>query len=661
MSLPEAGLSGRRLIISVVLMTALLVLAWFVYRPALSGTFLLDDLPNLSDLEVVDDAKSARDFVLSGRAGPLGRPLALASFAVQSTSWDSGARPFLRINILIHLLNGLLLYLFIRQLARELHTRQSDTEFVALVTAAIWLLMPLLASSTLMVVQRMTTLSATFMLAGLTGYLLARRSLESSPKAALGGMSAALILATLLAVLTKENGALLPVLVLVLEATLLTPPQRLSKFRWRAWSAAFLVAPTFLILAFLASQASYSDDMVLRRDFTAWERLLTESRVLWDYAINAFFPRPAHFGPFHDTYEIARSLFEPATLVAAASWLCLIAGALVTRRKFPVAAFAVLWFVAGHLLESTTYPLELYFEHRNYLPIIGPVFALTYAASRVSGVYRKYARGALVLYTLVNTGVLFAITSLWGMPLQAATYWYVQQPDSVRTVTALATAQLREMGPGVAVITLEEFASRNPEHAYIRIPELTFACIGAPDRDNSAKLERLRADLPSVVFSHAALNMLDKLLTTVAQEDCAGVSKEDVTVLAYALLSNPRYGNSIDYRRSHHMLMARMAEMAGETEVTLEHLTQAIDYGPSDDLNMMMVTTLVAARRFDEARVYIESALDSLPWQPLRRYNSRKNLEQLKDYANELERLAQSDNKPRSNDTVEGDGHESSK
>jgi len=655
MNLLQPDATRRRLIISVILMTAVLVLSWFVYRPALSGTFLLDDFPNLGDLEIVDDAKSARDFVLSGSAGPLGRPLALASFAVQSTSWDSGAKPFLRINILIHLLNGLLLYLFIRQLARELCTRQSDIEFVALATAAIWLLMPLLASSTLLVVQRMTTLSATFMLAGLNGYLFCRRSIGSSPNAALGCMSAALVIATLLAVLTKENGALLPVLVLAMEVTLLTPPPRLPKFRWRAWSAVFLLAPTLLILVFLISQVSYSDNMVLRRDFTAWERLLTESRILWDYALNAFVPRPAHFGPFHDTYPITRSLLEPTTLAAAVSWLLLISGAFIWRRRYPVAAFAVLWFVAGHLLESTTYPLELYFEHRNYLPIIGPVFALTYALFRVRGTYMKYARGALLLYTLVITGVLFGITSQWGMPLQAATYWHVQKPDSVRAAMALATVQLTEMGPGVAIITLQEFASRNPEHAYTRIPALTLTCIGAPDRDNSAILERLRTELPSVVFSFAAFNMLDKLLTTVAQENCAGVNTEDVAVLAYALLSNPNFGSSVDYRQSHHMLMARMAEMAGETEATLEHLTQAIDYGPSDDLNMMMVTTLVAARRFDEAREYIESALDRLPWQPLRRYNGRKNLEQLNDYANELERLVQFGNEPLFDNPTEND------
>ena len=645
----------------VVLVTALLTLGWFVYQPAMSGTFLLDDLPNLGGLEVVDDAQSARDFVLSGKAGPLGRPVALASFAAQASAWEDGATAFLRMNVLIHLLNGLLLYLFVRQLARELDLDPGRTEFMALATAAFWLLMPLLASSTLMVVQRMTTLSATFVLAGLNGYLLSRRRIGASPNAALVGMSAALILATLLAVLTKESGALLPLLVLVLEATLLAPPQRLLSIRWRAWWAVFLLAPSLLLLVFLISQASYSENMAMRRDFTAWERLLTESRILWEYLVNAFVARPGQYGPFHDAYPVARSLLEPATLAAAVSWILLIAGAFIWRRRYPVAAFAVLWFVAGHSLESTTYPLELYFEHRNYVPIVGPVFALAYAASGITGVYMKYARGAMLLYVVLNAGVLFGITSLWGNPVQAATYWYVQQPDSVRTATTLANVQLLEMGPGVAIITLQEFASRYPEHAYVRIPELTLACINWPDRDSSAAVERLEADLPSTAFSYTALNMLDQLLVAIAQENCTNVAEEDVATLAAALLSNPRYGGNAHYSQLHHMLMARMADIAGDTEVTLEHLTEAANYGPSDDLHMMLLTTLIRARRFDEARAYIESALNELPWQPLRRHNTRKNLEQLKHYANELEGLVQSGDTPRSNDTTESDHHDSSK
>jgi hypothetical protein len=48
------------------------------------------------------------------------------------------------------------------------------------------------------------------------------------------------------------------------------------------------------------------------------------------------------------------------------------------RKRFPIVAFAVLWFLVGHSLESTVFPLEIIHEHRNYLPALGPLLALTY-------------------------------------------------------------------------------------------------------------------------------------------------------------------------------------------------------------------------------------------------------------------------------------------
>jgi hypothetical protein len=619
---------------------ALLTVGWFVYRPALGGMFLLDDASNLGDLSTVTDFESAVNFALSGSGGPLGRPLALATFAPQASDWDSNAAAFLSVNVFIHLLNGFLLYLLARQLTRGLPLARDNVNFLALTTAACWLFMPLLASSTLMVVQRMTTLSATFVLGGLNGYLFARRSLDASPNAALAGMSGALVVATLLAVLTKENGALLPVLVLVMEMTLLSPPRQLPERRWKAWSSAFLLAPALLIVIFLISQVSYSDNMVLRRGFTGWERLLTESRILWEYLINAFFARPERLGPFHDAYPVARSLFEPTTLIAILSWPLLVVVAIVVRRKYPVAAFAALWFVGGHLLESTTYPLELYFEHRNYVPIIGPVFALAYAASSIGGAYEKYARSALLLYILVNAGVSFSVTSLWGNPLHAATHWHAQQPASVRAATTLAARQMSQMGPEVAMITLQEFALRHPEHSYIRIPELTVACMVTPNRNHAALLEQLESELPTIAFSYTVVTMLDELLSVIIQKNCATVEPSDVAALASAILSSPRFGGNDHYLQLHHMLMARISRLTGDTATTLEHLGKAGAYSPGDDLNMMTVTTLVAAHRFDEAREFIEMAQEHLPWQPLRRYNSRNKLVQLSEYVNAAEKQA---------------------
>ena len=72
---------------------AILLLTWVSYQPALSGAFQLDDAQNLVGLAVVEDSASFADFVLSGTAGPGGRPLALLSFAMQADEWQNGAPP----------------------------------------------------------------------------------------------------------------------------------------------------------------------------------------------------------------------------------------------------------------------------------------------------------------------------------------------------------------------------------------------------------------------------------------------------------------------------------------------------------------------------------------------------------------------------------------
>jgi hypothetical protein len=619
---------------------ALLAAGWFVYRPALTGTFLLDDLPTLGDLGSVNDLNSALHFILSGFAGPLGRPIALASFLPQASAIGLTAEPFIRINILIHLLNGLLVFVFARKLGWITLSDQRNALLLALGVTAIWLFMPLLASSSLLIVQRMTTLSATFVLAGLNVYMIARARLETRPNSALLFMSLALILATLLATFTKENGALLPIFVLVLEATILSPPQSLSRLHWRAWRGLFLAVPAICVVVYLFFKIPYTDDIVAIRGFTASERLFSEARILWEYLFNAFFGWAAQLGPFHDSRPVNGLITEPWTAVAMAAWIVVLGTAFRIRRKYPVPAFAAFWFLAGHLLESTTIPLELYFEHRNYLPIFGPVFALCYLLFRIEGRYRLFGRVAVALYALLNAAILIGVTSMWGKPLLAATYWYDRDPDSVRAVTTLASQQLSKMGPETAVGTLREFVSRHPEHAYVRIPELNLACILRPHDDHAALVSELKFALTSVAHMPRTGEMLDQLLSTVVASKCDGVAAETVADLAAAVMRNPRYNRDVRYNQFHAMLMARIAKVSGHVDQTLAHLYRAIGFEPSDDLYMMTVTTLVAAERFQDAREFIDDAADDLPLMPLKRYNSKRILEELLIYVNEAARLA---------------------
>jgi len=626
-----------------VILAVLLVAGWFLYQPGTGGVFLLDDFDTLGGLSGVEDFESAMRFVGSFTQGPFGRPLAMASFAPQYASWDTDPASFLRVNIAIHLLNGLLVFLFFRQLCSALRLEQSQARFAAITATALWLFMPLLASSTLLVVQRMTTLSATMVVAGLNFYLVARRKLGDQPAAALRAMSAVLVLATLAAVLFKENGALLPTLVLVLELTVLSRPSAISKAHWRTWAAVFLVLPTAALCAYLLWRVPYSESTLARRDFNVVERLLTQTRVLWEYLAAAWYPRSSAFSPFHDAYPVARTLFDPVTLVAMTSWIAVCAAAVKVRRKYPLFAFAVLWYLGGHMLESTTVPLELYFEHRNYVPIMGPVFAFCAFLVTMPGKHRSVVRLALPAYIVVHAGLLFSVTSLWGQPMIAAGNWYSDSPQSMRAVANLANRQMREMGPAVGALTLAEFARENPEHSYLGIARLAILCNHRPDVDYSADVDNLHEVLPTTGFSYTAGEMLDKLQSVVQERSCAGVDSSTVSELADTMMQNPRYRTERVFRQYHQQLKARIAWDAGDTNTALTHLRNAHEILPERGINTMMVTALLVDERFGEAREFLESASGQLPLNPFRRWNARQDLEELNRYIDATERQVRED------------------
>src|SRR5690242_19300924 len=83
-----------------------------LYRPALYGPFLFDDFPNLAALTSIDHLGSWRDlgiYLSQPRSFP-GRPLAMLSFLPLKASWPDHSFPFKLVNLIIHVLNGLLVY-----------------------------------------------------------------------------------------------------------------------------------------------------------------------------------------------------------------------------------------------------------------------------------------------------------------------------------------------------------------------------------------------------------------------------------------------------------------------------------------------------------------------------------------------------------------------
>jgi tetratricopeptide (TPR) repeat protein len=501
--------------------------------------------------------------------------------------------------------------------------------------------MPLLATASLIVVQRMTTLSALFMLLGLSGYLFARSKVDDNPHRGLAGMSASLVAGTVLATLCKESGLLLPVLVLVLEATVLERPTAVNARHWRIWQFVFLGLPLTLLVLYLAVRGNYPDSLVASRDFNAWERLLTEARILWIYLLKALVGIPSQLGIYQQLPAISRSLFSPVTFVACVAWLALLLASIVWRRRYPLFAVAVLWYLAGHLIESTVVPLELYFEHRNYVPIIGPLFALaSYLILRPVDL-RRIAGVLIPVYVFANAWFLYSFASLSGEPSNAARYWADKYPGSQRAVSRMARYQLEEEGPLPALQTIDAFISQHPEHAYMRIPQLNLLCQYASDQDHRAVAKQVQNELIEVDFSYTAARMLFELLNTASRSTCNGVDPGTVVSLAATLRDNPRYTNEPLYNQFYRKSLAIIAQQQGDYDAAIEHLEQALAFGQSMELNLMIVVALGGAGDFAAARQFVDEAETLGPVNPVKAVKWRRDLDALREYIRKLEQNAQ--------------------
>jgi tetratricopeptide (TPR) repeat protein len=294
---------------------------------------------------------------------------------------------------------------------------------------------PAQLTSVLYVVQRMNSLSATFLLAGLLLYCRLR---AGSLDAGRGRWSLWLGVPALalLSVLSKENGVLLFAFAFVLEFCLFDfrCARAATRRELLRWHLAFVALPVVAAVAWVVLTVDFSGAPFPHRTFSAVERLLTETRVLWGYVAALFVPRPPDLALYYDDIVISRGLLSPpSTLFALLGALGLCAFALLARRRFPWFAFAVLWFLAGHLIESTVLPLEIAHLHRNYVPYIGPIAAAVVAVHQALQRRRPGLSRLAALAVVAGLGALTAQRAdQWSDPFSLAMYEVAHRPESSR-------------------------------------------------------------------------------------------------------------------------------------------------------------------------------------------------------------------------------------
>ncbi|HEY1773138.1 MAG TPA: hypothetical protein VGH91_08100 [Gammaproteobacteria bacterium] len=397
-----------------------LAAAAYAYEPGLFGSFALDDYTNVVDNGAIAlhdlSWSSLSHAMFSFQAGPAMRPLSMLSFALNAYfTGTADAFAFKTTNLVIHACNGLLVLLLLRRLLRAYRERLAPAaeparlEWLAWLSAGFWLLHPLNAMPVLYVVQRETELSSLCMLIGLQLYVTGRMR---------GGSAGAWMVwlgvpaLTVLAILCKESGALLLVYALVLEFFVFRfrRPDGTMQRDIAGFYVLFLLLPGSLGLcwALFAHGGSVLD--YSGRDFTLGERLLTETRVVWDYIRWTVFPDPRALGLYHDDIQPSRGLLQPATTLFATLGVAgLVTACLIWRQRWPLAALGVAWFLGGQLMESTIFPLELVFEHRCYLPDLGLILAVLSLLLPMCG----DAAWRAVRYAVVVVALALCTTMTW--------------------------------------------------------------------------------------------------------------------------------------------------------------------------------------------------------------------------------------------------------
>ncbi|MGE5639964.1 MAG: hypothetical protein ACM30H_07700 [Clostridia bacterium] len=594
---------------------ALIAATAALFCSGLPGNFVLDDYANLYGLDrIAGSAFRAALYILDAPTGFPGRPLSYLSFALQYSSWPRDPLAFKLVNIALHLLNGAAIWLLLDRTLRLRGERSAG--WLPIAAATLWLLHPIQVSTVLYVVQRMTELATLLTLVALLTYLHGRAlALAGRTRAAYGWMTASAVLGTALATLAKENGALLPLFILVIEATLLGALRRPRG--WKLWAGVFLVLP-LLLLAFYIATGPGSAAAYVARPFDLAQRLYTEATVLWEYLWKMAFPRPRDLGLYFDDHAIAASPWSSlSTAAAIVAWLAALVAAIALRARWPYVSFAVLWFLAGHVLESTVIPLELYFEHRNYLPLLGPVTAVAWAAGRLwttaSAMHTRATYATLAAAGLAAlAGVTWVEARTWADPVRQLVVWAQEHPESLRAQYELGTAYAygRQYKKAEEVFARAEALS--PGDAQFPLTRLTMACataeVAVPD-----KAEVMR-ELAASPVRPGMINLFDSIVQNLEDGHCKAIDAGYALAVADAFLANPLMTGN--FRRVMLTLKGRLYAVEGNLDGAVRALEAADTFGPKLSSLQLQVTWLLSADLYDDALRTIARGRADPRWRP---------------------------------------------
>lgn len=536
----------------------LYLLGLAVYSNTLSGPFIFDDYPNIRDNPSIRMTRVDIDSLY--RAGfesiSARRALANITFALNYYFGDYNVFGYHLVNLLVHIANGVLVYFLVVLMGRT-GTDPARWRWVAFFAGALFLVHPIQTQAVTYIVQRMTTLAVMFYLLSLLLYVLGRHNIVPRKRVVLWCFAG---LAGICAGATKEIAVTLPLAILLWEWFFAKQTGALGWSRYRVAVGLAGVAVAAIMAVYLGSAPLETlSALYERRDFTMWERVMTETRVLVLYLGLVLWPTPERFNLLHEISVSYGLLAPPGTLVCAAG-LGLLAGLAVwLRRALPIVSFGLIWFFLHSMLESSVVGLELVYEHRMYLPMVGISVGFAYLFGLLLGRYRIETIALVMSLTVFLGSGAYLRNLVWQDRLTLWVDVVTKSPDSARARNNLGRALMNKGRDAKAITQFTEALFLQPDYAQAHN---NLGVAYANQRRFGEAIHHFRRALElEPAYPQAQHNYGQTLLTLGRHIDA-------FDQLTGALRTNPRYARA-------HITLATVLQEVGDTRGACEHLNAA--------------------------------------------------------------------------------------
>ena len=443
---------------------------FLAYSNSLHGTWAMDDIVTNKPVGI----KDIHDFIGF-------RKVAYITFLLNQSIAPFSPINFRLFNILIHILNAALVYVLAyrtiilkfrdpeHQIRKEIYTNNNrgnlsvDAEkqafYIALFSSIIFALHPININAVAYIVQRMASLATLFVLLSLICYISAALSGNRLKAYLLYVLSGIFIV---IGIFSKENAMMAIPLILLYDYVFLSRFNRGVFIKRMIIPAIVGIVSIGLASYFLGLYTTLGDLtrffldlnkpltekgwMAVDVYWTPLQHILTEFRVVSRYIFLIFFPLP-HFLVFDWWgFSVSKGITEPlTTLLSLLFLLSLFTFSLWKIKRFPFLCFGILWYLVAISFESfLALGTDLYFEHRNYLPVSGLIIGIVSQLIFSFGAKMKEKMvWATVIVLCIVLGLLtFSRNLVWK---DSITLWgdtLRKNPSNIRAMMAIGNFYL---------------------------------------------------------------------------------------------------------------------------------------------------------------------------------------------------------------------------